>query len=138
MKSRRLEWPYPEKRYHPESRTYGSMKPQGGQSRGKKGFAHEQIIGKLREAEILLSKGSSAADASRKIGVTDVTCYRWRKLCGGIQIAEAKRMKVELNGKSSRLFWNIDLPGRNSIGSSAGSTIDEKKVLWLRINTEKT
>jgi transposase-like protein len=69
---------------------------------GKKGFTPEQIIGKLREAEVLLSKGSSAEEACRKIGVTDVTFYRWRKLYGGMQIAEAKRMK-EMEKENARL-----------------------------------
>jgi putative transposase len=69
---------------------------------GRKGFSPEQIIGKLREAEVLLSKGASVAEVCRKIGVTDVTFYRWRKLYGGMQIAEAKRMK-ELEKENVRL-----------------------------------
>jgi transposase-like protein len=68
----------------------------------RKGFTPEQIIGKLREAEVLLSKGASIAEACRKIGVTDVTFYRWRKLYGGMQIAEARRMK-ELEKENVRL-----------------------------------
>ncbi len=40
-----------------------------------------------------MSKGSPIAEVCRKIGVTDVTYYRWRKLYGGMQVAEAKRMK---------------------------------------------
>jgi transposase-like protein len=69
---------------------------------GKKGFTPEQIIGKLREAEVLLSKGSSIAEACRKIGVTDVTYYRWRKLYGGMQVTEAKRMR-EMEKENARL-----------------------------------
>jgi transposase-like protein len=69
---------------------------------GRKGFSPEQIIGKLREAEVLLSKGASVAEVCRRIGVTDVTFYRWRKLYGGMQIAEAKRMK-ELEKENVRL-----------------------------------
>lgn len=46
----------------------------------KKGFTPEQIIGMLRETEVLMSKRPFGADVSRKIGVTDVTFYRWRKL----------------------------------------------------------
>ncbi len=45
----------------------------------RKMFTPEQIIGKLREAEVLLSKGSSVAEDCRKIGVTEVTFYRWSK-----------------------------------------------------------
>jgi len=69
---------------------------------GRRGFSPEQIIGKLREAEVLLNKGASVAEACRSIGVTDVTFYRWRKLYGGMQIAEARRMK-ELEQENVRL-----------------------------------
>jgi putative transposase len=59
----------------------------------RKMFKPEQIIGKLREAEVLMSKGASLADVCKKIGVTDVTFYRWRKLYGGMKVSEAKRLK---------------------------------------------
>ncbi len=59
----------------------------------RKKFTPEQIIGKLREAEVLMSKGASLADVCKKIGVTDVTFYRWRKLYGGMKVSEAKRLK---------------------------------------------
>jgi len=68
----------------------------------RKMFTPEQIIGKLREAEVLMSKGASLADACRKIGVTDVTFYRWRKLYGGMQVSEAKRLK-EVEKENVRL-----------------------------------
>jgi len=45
----------------------------------RRAFKPEQIINKLREAEVLLSQGVTVAEASRKIGVTDVTYYRWRR-----------------------------------------------------------
>ena len=41
-------------------------------------FTSEQIIGKLREVEVFVAKGGSAADASRQIGVSEQTLYRWR------------------------------------------------------------
>ena len=65
-------------------------------------YTPEQIIGKLREAEILMSKGASVVEVCKKIGVTDVTFYRWRKLYGGMQIPEAKRMK-EMEKENARL-----------------------------------
>jgi len=68
----------------------------------RKMFTPEQIIGKLREAEVLMSKGASLADACKKIGVTDVTFYRWRKLYGGMQVSEAKRLK-EVEKENVRL-----------------------------------
>ncbi len=51
---------------------------------GRRTFTAEQIIGKLREAEILLSQGASVGEASRKLGVTEQTYYRWRKEYGGM------------------------------------------------------
>ena len=55
----------------------------------KKIYTPEQIINKLREAEILLSQGSNIGEASRKIGVTEQTYYRWRKEYGGMRVEQA-------------------------------------------------
>ena len=52
----------------------------------RKGVTAEQIINKLREVEILLSQGSTIGVASKKIGVTEQTYYRWRKEYGGMRI----------------------------------------------------
>ena len=49
----------------------------------KKGFTPEEIIAMLREAEVLLSQGSTAVDAVRKLGVTEQTYCRWRREYGG-------------------------------------------------------
>ena len=68
----------------------------------KKAFKPEQIINKLREAEVLLSQGSTVGEASRKIGVTEQTYYRWRKEYGGMRVDQAKRLK-ELEQENSRL-----------------------------------
>ena len=68
----------------------------------RKGFKPGQIIGKLREAEVLLSQGSTVGEASRKIGVTEQTYYRWRKEYGGMRVEQARRLK-ELEKENSRL-----------------------------------
>jgi transposase-like protein len=68
----------------------------------RKGFKPEQIIGKLREAEVLLSQGSTVGEASRKLGVTEQAYYRWRKEYGGMRVEQAKRLQ-ELEKESSRL-----------------------------------
>jgi transposase-like protein len=68
----------------------------------KKGFKPEQIINKLREAEILLSQGATVGEICRRIGVTDVTYYRWRKEYGGMRVDQARRMK-DLEQQNSRL-----------------------------------
>lgn len=53
----------------------------------------EEIIAKLREVEVRLSRGETARQAARAIGVTEQTYYRWRKEYGGLQVDQAKRMK---------------------------------------------
>ncbi len=68
----------------------------------KKGYTPEQIINKLREAEVLLSQGSTIAGVSKKIGVSDHTYYRWRKEYGGMRVDQARRLK-ELEQENSRL-----------------------------------
>ena len=68
----------------------------------KKGYTPEQIIGKLREAEVMLSQGAHIAVVSKKIGVSDHTYYRWRKEYGGMRIDQARRIK-ELEQENSRL-----------------------------------
>ncbi len=56
-------------------------------------FTSEQIIGKLREVEVLVAKGASVAEASRQIGVAEQTLYPWRKEYGGLRVDQARRMK---------------------------------------------
>ena len=68
----------------------------------RKAFKPEQIINKLREAEVLLSQGLTIGEASRKLGVTEQTYYRWRKEYGGMRVEQAKRLK-ELEKENSRL-----------------------------------
>ena len=68
----------------------------------KNKYSPEQIIHKLREAEILLSKGLTAQQAARKIGVCEQTYYRWRKEYGGMRVEQAKRLKY-LEKENSRL-----------------------------------
>ena len=62
----------------------------------------EQIIGKLREAEVELAKGTPVAQACKKIGVTEQTYYRWRKGYGGLKVDQAKRLKA-LEAENARL-----------------------------------
>ncbi len=68
----------------------------------KKSHSPELIINKLRESELLLNQGSTVSEASRKIGVTEQTYYRWRKEYGGMRIEQAKRLK-ELEKENTRL-----------------------------------
>jgi transposase-like protein len=68
----------------------------------RKGYTAEQIINKLREVELLISQGSTIGIASKKIGVTEQTYYRWRKEYGGMRVEQAKRLK-ELEKENTRL-----------------------------------
>ena len=69
---------------------------------GKKGYKPEEIINKLREAEILLSQGNTLGIVCKKLGITDQTYYRWRKGYGGMSVGQAHRLK-ELEQENSRL-----------------------------------
>jgi putative transposase len=62
----------------------------------------EQIIGKLREAEVELAKGQTVLEACRKLGVTEQTFYRWRSEYGGLKLDQARRLK-ELARENARL-----------------------------------
>ena len=68
----------------------------------KKRHTAEQIISKLREAEVLLAKGGSMAQVCRKLGVTEQTYYRWRKEYGGVRTDQVKRLK-ELEKQNAQL-----------------------------------
>ncbi len=82
---------------------------------GRKIYSAEQIIGKLREAEVLLSQGQSVGEVSRRLGVTQQTYYRWRKEYGGMRIAQAKRFK-QIEKENTRLKKIVaDLSLDNSI-----------------------
>ena len=68
----------------------------------KKGYTPEQIINKLREAEILLQQGTTIAVISKTIGVSDFTYYRWRKEYGGLRVEQARKLK-SLEKENARL-----------------------------------
>jgi transposase-like protein len=68
----------------------------------RKRFTTEQIIHKLREAEVELAKGRTIAEVCKQIGVTDQTYYRWRKEYGALKMDQARRLK-ELERENGRL-----------------------------------
>ena len=69
---------------------------------GRKRFQAEQIIPKLREAEVELSKGQTTAQVCKKLGICEQTYYRWRREYGGLRVVQAKRLK-ELERENARL-----------------------------------
>lgn len=74
--------------------------------RGKK-HGPEEVIPKLREAEVLISQGSTQELAAKQIGVTKQTLIRWRKEYGGFRMDQAKRMK-QLEKENAKLKKLLD------------------------------
>ena len=68
----------------------------------RKSHTPEQVLNKLREAEVALAQGSTVAEASRQIGVPEQTFYRWRNEYGGLRIDQVKRLK-QLETENTRL-----------------------------------
>jgi putative transposase len=68
----------------------------------KKRYRPEEIIGKLREADVLISQGKKGVEVIKALGVTDITYYRWRQEYGGMSVPQAKRLK-DLEKENERL-----------------------------------
>ncbi len=68
----------------------------------RKRYTAEQIIAKLREAEVALAQGDSVAKVARRLSIAEQTYYRWRREYGGLQVNQAKRLK-ELEKENQRL-----------------------------------
>jgi putative transposase len=68
----------------------------------RKRYTPEQIITKLREAEVLLSQGQSVAQACKSLGVSQQTYYRWRREYGGMRTAQVRRLK-DLERENARM-----------------------------------
>jgi putative transposase len=60
----------------------------------RKRFTPEQIIVKLREAEVGLAQGQTVGQVYRTLGVAEQTFYRWRREYGGLKVEQAKRLKA--------------------------------------------
>ena len=68
----------------------------------RKRYTPEQNISKLREAEVLLSQGKTVAQASKQLGVSEQTYYRWRKAYGGMRTSQVRKLK-DLEKENARL-----------------------------------
>ena len=68
----------------------------------QKRYRPEEIIAKLREAEVLFGQGKKVHEVTKTIGVSEVSYYRWRKEYGGLNVSQAKRLK-ELERENTRL-----------------------------------
>ena len=65
-------------------------------------YTTEEIIHKLREADVMIGQGRTVAEAAEQIGITDKTYFRWRKSHGGLRIDQAKRLR-DLETENTRL-----------------------------------
>ena len=72
----------------------------------RKRYKPEEIVVKLRQAEVLHGQGMSMADAIRQLGISEVTFYRWRKEYGGMSGAQLRRLK-ELEKENERLHCAV-------------------------------
>lgn len=65
-------------------------------------YTVEQIVSKLREAEVKLARGGTTPEVCRKLGICEQTYYRWRREYGGLRLDQAKRLK-EVEKENGRL-----------------------------------
>ncbi len=77
----------------------------------RKRYTTEEIIRKLREADVLIGQGMNVSDVIRQLGVSDVTYYRGRKEYGGMKVDQAKRLKAleKENARLKRLLADAEL-----------------------------
>jgi transposase-like protein len=68
----------------------------------RKRHTPEQIIQKLRDAELMLGRGLSVAQVVKKLGTSEQTFYRWRQQYGAMKSEELKRLR-ELEAENARL-----------------------------------
>ena len=83
----------------------------GGKQMAKRRHTTEQIIRKLREAEVGLAKGQGIKAVCKKLEITEQTYYRWRKEYGGLRMDQARRFKQleRENGRLKRLLAEMAL-----------------------------
>ena len=60
----------------------------------RKRYSPEEIISKLREAEVLLSQDKTVSEGVRQLGVSEQTYYRWEKEYGGLDKTQARKLKA--------------------------------------------
>ena len=86
----------------------------------RKRFTAEQIISKLREAEVEIAKGKAVELVARKLGVTDQTYYRWRKRYGGLKVDQPQiPVLVAFAGKFGGILRNLGDHARKARGQIA-------------------
>jgi len=76
-----------------------------------KRFKAEEIINKLRQADVELARGNTVAAVCKLLGITDATYFRWRKEYGGMKVDQAKRLQAleQENARLKRLLADAEL-----------------------------
>ena len=77
----------------------------------RKRYTPEQIISKLRDAEIFISQGMTVIEAAKQLGITEQTYYRWRREYGGMDVTQAKELKnlQKENAQLKKLVADLSL-----------------------------
>jgi transposase-like protein len=89
----------------------------------RKRYKPAEIVAKLRQVDVLVSQGSSMADAIRQTGVSEVTFYRWRQEFGELKADQVKRLKdLELeNNRLRRAVSDLTLDKLALTGAAKGN-----------------
>ena len=89
----------------------------------RKRFTAEQIISKLRGAEVLLAQGEKMGVVCKRITVTEQTYYWWRKEYGGLRLDQAKRFKAleKENARLKKLVADLSLDNQILKEASSGN-----------------
>ncbi|MHC4269781.1 MAG: IS3 family transposase [Planctomycetota bacterium] len=106
----------------------------------QKRYKPEEIINKLRAAEVELSKGHSTGQICRKLGITEQTYYRWRKQYGGMKVEQARRFK-ELeaeNGRLKKLVADLSLDKEILKEAASKKLLSPAKRRRVVIHVQKT
>ena len=96
-----------------------------------KKYTPEEIIGKLREAEIAIAQGVTTPETCRRIAVSEQAYYRWRKEYGGLKTDQARRMKdLEENARASPGDLRFDAGQADFAGSCVGKLLSPARRRW--------
>jgi putative transposase len=107
--------------------------------RGQK-FKAEEIIAKLREAEVELARGKKIPEVCKQIGVTEQTYYRWKKEYGGLRVDQAKRLKdlEKENARLKRLLADAELDKAILKEAASGNSLSCQFALTTLIQSKLT
>ena len=77
----------------------------------RRSYTPEQIITKLREAEVYLSQGKTVKEVSKLVEISEQTYYRWRREYGGMDVTQAKKLKAteKENSRLKKLVADLSL-----------------------------